>query len=304
MDELVASNLLFSKCISFYYDRVKKAIDDFKNATNNLVEYNPLQHRTHRKLIDLVDLSLLRQFYEKYSDYDSARLKSLSNNGSLSWLHVPYNVHYGVEFSNNQFIILKSLILGSIVTNKKDNICRLCKCKMDQYGRHALSCPMKGMITLRHDSSCDKLFDYCQQAGYDVQKEQRYENNIKINNYYTTANLPKDCKSRHLYIDLTFANILAPSYVKIAAKHRGKIASQKQQHKLKKYQNNPNIFGIGIEVLGAMSSNGKILINEIAKRLEIKNNIDKSIHINRIRSNLLATMMQHNANMIIKCYDS
>ena len=26
--------------------------------------------------------------------------------------------------------------------------------------------------------------------------------------YYTTANLPKDCESRHLYIDLTFANIL------------------------------------------------------------------------------------------------
>ena len=63
------------------------------------------------------------------------------------------------------------------------------------------------------------------QAGFDVQKEQTYENNInghkariKINNYYTTSNLPNDCKSRHLYIDLTFTNILAPSYVKIAAK--------------------------------------------------------------------------------------
>ena len=318
MDELVASNLLFSKCISFYYDRVKKAIDDFKSATNNLVEYNPLQHRTHRKLIDLVDLSLLRQFYEKYSDYDSARLKSLSNNGSLSWLHVPYNVHYGVELSNRQFIILKSVILGSKITNKKDNTCRLCKCKMDQYGRHALSCTMKGMMTIRHDSTCDKLFDFCEKAGMDVQKEQRYENDIngnkvriegrpgdiKINNYYTTANLPKDCKSRHLYVDLTFANIFAPSYVKIAAKHRGKIANQKQKHKLKKYQNNPNIFGIGIEVLGAMSSNGKVLINEIAKRMELKNNIDRTVYINQIRSNLLATMMQHNANMIIKCYDS
>ena len=39
MDELVASNLIFSKCVSFYYDRVKNAIDNFKIATKNLVEY-------------------------------------------------------------------------------------------------------------------------------------------------------------------------------------------------------------------------------------------------------------------------
>ena len=52
-----------------------------------------------------------------------------------------------------------------------------------------------------------------------------------------------------------------------------------------------------------MSSNGKTIINEIANRLELKNNIHYSIHINRIRSNLLATMMSHNASMILKCYD-
>ena len=52
-----------------------------------------------------------------------------------------------------------------------------------------------------------------------------------------------------------------------------------------------------------MSSNGKTIINDIAERLEIKNNTHHSIHINRIRSNLLATMMYHNSSMIIKCYD-
>ena len=91
--------------------------------------------------------------------------------------------------------------------------------------------------------------------------------------------------------------------LKTAAKYKHKVAEQKQQYKLKKYQDNPNIMGIGVEILGAMSSNGKKLINEIAKRLEIKNNIDQSIHVNRIRSNLLAIMMKHNASMVIKCYN-
>ena len=115
--------------------------------------------------------------------------------------------------------------------------------------------------------------------------------------------MPSEYKSRHLWIDFTFVNIFAPSYIKTAAKYRGKVAQQKQENKLQKYKNDPNIFGIGVEVLGAMSSNGKTIINEIAKRLEIKDNTHHSIHINRIRSNILATMMYHNSKMIIKCYD-
>ena len=55
--------------------------------------------------------------------------------------------------------------------------------------------------------------------------------------------------------------------------------------------------------MGAMSKNGKNLIHEIANKISIIRNTDATLHVNRIRSNLLATMMKHNANMIIKCHD-
>ena len=62
-------------------------------------------------------------------------------------------------------------------------------------------------------------------------------------------------------------------------------------------------MGIGIECTGAISKNGKVLINHIANRLSLLQNIPQSIWVNRIRSNILAVLMQHNANMIIKCYN-
>ena len=52
-----------------------------------------------------------------------------------------------------------------------------------------------------------------------------------------------------------------------------------------------------------MSTNGRNLIHEIANQISIKRNTDVSIHVNRIRATLLAIMMKHNANMIIKCYN-
>ena len=81
------------------------------------------------------------------------------------------------------------------------------------------------------------------------------------------------------------------------------MARQKQQHKDSKYHNRSDIMGIGIEVLGAISKNGKTIINYTAERLALLRNQPKSIWINRIRSNLLAVLMQHNAQMIMKCYN-
>ena len=81
------------------------------------------------------------------------------------------------------------------------------------------------------------------------------------------------------------------------------MARQKQQHKYCKYHNRSDIMGIGIEVLGAISKNGKTIINYIAERLALLRNEPRSIWINRIRSNLLAVLMQHNAQMIMKCYN-
>ena len=57
-----------------------------------------------------------------------------------------------------------------------------------------------------------------------------------------------------------------------------------------------------MEVFGAISNKAKDIIHYLLNRLSLLKNTPQSIWINRIRSNLLAVLMQHNAKMIIKCY--
>ena len=58
-----------------------------------------------------------------------------------------------------------------------------------------------------------------------------------------------------------------------------------------------------MECMGTISKNGKKIIHYVADRLSLLKNETKSIWINRIRSNILAVLMQHNAQMIMKCYN-
>ena len=164
-------------------------------------------------------------------------------------------------------MVSKSYSLGSKITQKEKLKCDR-KEEMDQFGYHALPCKAKSAMTKRHDAICAKLFHFCQLANLDVQQEQRYENDnnnnkvriegrpsdIKINNYYTETTLPKNVKNRDLYIDVTVANVCADTYIKQVSKKRAVIAQSKEKHKLKKYQNNPKIMGIGMEAYDTIST--------------------------------------------------
>ena len=56
-------------------------------------------------LIDLVDQALLSQFYDNHTKYDSARIKSLSGNGAMTWTDVAQDEHYGCIFTNQQSVL-------------------------------------------------------------------------------------------------------------------------------------------------------------------------------------------------------
>jgi hypothetical protein len=91
------------------------------------IEYIESEHKSHSQLLHLFDRKIKLEIFEIGSDYDKARINALSANGSMSWLNLPYNYKWSIQFPNRIFFILKSLILGNKLCNNDNNECKRCK---------------------------------------------------------------------------------------------------------------------------------------------------------------------------------
>ena len=70
--------------------------------------------------------------------------------------------------------------------------------------------------------------------------------------------------------DFTCSDTLAPSYIKSSSKEAGKIASEKEDNKIRKYQSLVDQFDVipvCVETMGPWGPNGKKLVQEIGKKV-------------------------------------
>ena len=245
---------------------INNSLQDSINAFNGIVgpkyQYDPLVQTTHHKLIQLMDKKFRDEFMQEGSKEDIARIKCLSNNGALSWLNVPYNMNWSVEFNNQQFYLLLCLVLGAPITSN-DYFCRGCEKVADKYGYHALSCVgLDGkQLFRRHDSLCNYLAKWLRQARYRIEMEARYLN--KDGSWKRSLKRPGDIKildfslqadeARDLYLDITVGNIFAPSHLAVSQRRVG-LAKQLEGLKAAKYGFRSDIKGLGYEVSQVVSN--------------------------------------------------
>ena len=64
------------------------------------------------------------------------------------------------------------------------------------------------------------------------------------------------------------------------------------------YNNRNDIRGIGIEIMGGMGKNGKILFKNIAERIAMRSNLHESVILNQIRSKFVSILWKNNTKMI------
>ena len=202
---------------------------------------------------------------------------------------------------------LFNYIFGSKLTFENNVICKRCNHIMDPYGTHALSCPHGGYTIMRHNNIRDVIFKYLKQAGYNVLKEEKFDDNNEDN----IDGIPGDIKIlnydinnefKDLYLDVTVGNVMSQSYVDGAAKQRGYLNQLNEKRKSDKYGNQINIKGLSFETFGAISNNVKDIIKNIARKLEIKQAVHNTVLINRIRSQMVAALMQANGRMLVKSF--
>ena len=292
------------KKMEIYGHRLQYNIDELNQLLAPKYIYDMNIHNKHNKIIELMDKNNLDKINEIGNENDKARLLTLSCNGAMAWLNVPWNMYWSTQYDNKKFFTLIALILGAKLRDNK-YICKACKEEVDEYGHHALHC--KGIkndnLIKRHDVLCDELARWFKRAGFNPIMEARYHNgkrlmerpgDIKIENLVIEDNDPMD-----IYLDITVGNIFAGSYIKMAQKRMG-LAKELELKKSQKYGNRADIMGLGYESLGAMSKNFKIIIRTIADRLEFKTNVIANIWIHRIRAQLNAKLMKFNAKMILE----
>ena len=258
--------------------------------------YDP-KHK-HRELLNLIEKKYTYLFNMHGSNMDNVRHKSQSMTGCNSWLNVIPNNTYGTQFSNREMHVLLSLYLGAPI-GAKEQKCMKCNKICDIYGSHALQCSKDGHVIKRHDYVRDRLAQMIEDAGFEVQIEQRYDSNSE-----RIDGRPGDILIKHwkndgtdLYIDIVISNTISQSNI-----HNSKntnINHRKERMKEKKYKNQDNIVAFAIETHGSLGKDATRILQKVSEKTAMRKNKKYSWMMNILRTKITASVMKHNASMIL-----
>jgi hypothetical protein len=256
-------------------------------------------------LLESIDKSYERKYYQIANESDKARLKALTVNGATTWLNCPPNALYGVKFSDLEYYTLLSLYLGAPLL-QNNTLCRRCNQELDKYGHHALSCKYGPNSIKRHNKLRNLVQKFCHEAGLQTEIEAKYPNQ-GISEEFKVDGIPGDiCVKqwfdityKDAYMDVVVSNIFTKTYLKKASEKRGIIAKIKEEEKKKKYNNDDQFIPLSIECMGGMGISFKRVLQRIADRIAVRKSKMYSVVMNQIRTKITALLMKENVKMIL-----
>ena len=303
-------NDYLEKALDKHNEKLKYNIDKFNLFIGPNLVFKIENYKSHNNLLELMDKKHLALFELNAQQSDMARIKSLSNNGSMSWLNVMYKWAVPRQLSNQQMFVALSLVCGLPMLSMNGKFCNYCNKNLDIFGHHCLSCIDTGLVYERHDKICNILADYLVEAGYQIQMEARYHivdgikcrrlqrpGDIKVLNWY----FQEQEITGSMYFDVSVGNLFCKSHVKGASNNRLYLADKLEKFKDNKYGNRDDIQGLGLECMGGMSRKFVSLIQTIAEALEGRTEIARSIWMHKIRSRIIMELMYQNVKMVQAC---
>ena len=194
--------------------------------------------------------------------------------------------------------VLLSLYLGAPIIAKEQK-CMKCNKICDIYGSHALQCSKQGHVIKRHDYVRDVFAQMIEEAGFEVKIEQRYDNNGE-----RIDGRPGDVLIKHwtndgtdLYIDIVISNTISQSNIHNSRKLN--INQRKEKMKEKKYQNQSKIVAFAIETHGSLGKDATRILQKLSEKTATRKNKKYSWMMNILRTKITASVMKHNASMIL-----
>ena len=291
----------------------------------------------HKDLLNLIDKKLLQQYELLATPADTARLKSLAASGATSVLETSCQPGLGRQFTNEEWRLLISLLLGARVyprhTSQK---CRKCSSINDAYGVHAVNCAF-GIHRFRlHNGLRYQVRQLAEMAGYRVEIEQKFNEDeytskclssedrrlpkrlqdARIKAFRSIHGVPGDLKIYNLdgyahitdadhpenyFLDLSVINILSPSYIAKAAETQLAGAKIRESEKRTKYAHHAAFIPLAIETYGGLGPSFKEILQILATRYQKKKKKNYSETIVSFKRKVFCSLFSHIIQCIMAC---
>jgi hypothetical protein len=125
---------------------------------------------TQKYWVDLLEGKALGAIRSRAPPREQARLQSLCQRHSSSWLAVNPSPALGLVLPGAQFQLLLRWRLGLDLHNTMGTVCARCGEAQDRKGDHGVTC-RRAENWSRHNSVADQLARICEKVGYSVRRE-------------------------------------------------------------------------------------------------------------------------------------
>ena len=233
------------------------------------------------------------------SDIDRARLRAVSLDGSGDWMGAvpfPWN-----RMSSRKVGTALCLRLGLPVFTS-EHICPCGKDLCDQYGRHALICPIYGDRVQRHNTLRDVVIERSERAGLSPFREKSNllpESHAKPGDVF----LPSYVQGEPTAIDLVVSSPCTASAYRHAAQQQGYTVQRAEEAKdTKSYAvcaaQHIHFLGMAFETFGGLGKNAMSIVQRIGAMVAGKTGRSRAEEIQYFRQRLSLKLQRANAAMV------
>ena len=145
--------------------------EEWFNRTGIPATDNILDNQNQSEISEIIDNHATSQLLAKADTPDRARLLACQGSSPGAVIHVPLAPARGFHLAPHEYQIFAKYRLGLPNLCLEDETCSLCKKPMDAEGYHMVNCKFAGSVTRRHDALRDVVFNFCQRASWNPQRE-------------------------------------------------------------------------------------------------------------------------------------
>jgi hypothetical protein len=265
-----------------------------------------LMHTTSQKQISQpIDEFSLKQFLEKISQMDQARLFALRDSPQALLFDVPLAKARGFVLSPHVLRFLVCSRLGIPALCNEGDMCFQCSTPMDSLGYHMAVCQKAGSFILRHNALRDIIFKFCQSAAMSPIVEHHCfssQPGLRADVFLPTGGFLGSCG---VALDVTVIYPLQDSILpksSVASLQGCSLGEAVKHAKYEKFcaEDNISLIPLAVEFFGCWGNEASLFFKHLAKHVACRFNNSVSDTLLQLYRQLSVCLVRYNAIAVLK----